>query len=101
MEIHFQNGEKARSWPPRFPVSVLATIACPRRRSAVWAGLALAAMLSATALSAPAQQPASPYAKWEHGLPKSADFFPVAVWLQQPRNAGRFQELGFNLLTSW
>ena len=41
--------------------------------------------------------PSSPYANWKNGPPKGADFFPIAVWLQDPRNAGRFRELGINL----
>ena len=40
--------------------------------------------------------PASPYAKWEHGPPRDAGFFPIAVWLQDPRNAGQFRAAGFN-----
>jgi hypothetical protein len=60
-------------------------------------GLALAAMLLVAARAAPAQLPPHPYAKWAHGPSQREDFFPVAVWLQQPHNARRFQELGFNL----
>jgi hypothetical protein len=40
--------------------------------------------------------PASPYAKWEHGPPHDAGFFPIAVWLQDPRNAGQYRAAGFN-----
>lgn len=60
-------------------------------------GSALVAMVLVIAWAAPSQSEANPYAKWEHGLPKDADFFPIAVWMQQPRNAKQFQELGFNL----
>ena len=59
--------------------------------------LALVATLSLNAWAAPPPAPANPYAKWQHGPPKDAKFFPVAVWLQEPRNAKRFQDLGFNL----
>ena len=31
------------------------------------------------------------------GLPASPDFFPVAVWLQAPRNAAKFKAAGINL----
>lgn len=39
----------------------------------------------------------SPYAKWTHGPPKRQDYFPLAVWLQDPKNAARYKELGINL----
>src|ERR1035437_5530848 len=40
--------------------------------------------------------PASPYAKWEHGPSHDAGFFAIAVWLQDPRNAGQYRAAGFN-----
>src|ERR1035438_4236146 len=43
-----------------------------------------------------AAAPASPYAKWEHGPSHDAGFFPIAVWLQDPRNAGQYRAAGFN-----
>ena len=60
-------------------------------------GLALMAMLPLSAWAAPPPQPGNPYAEWEHGPTKDAKFFPIAVWLQEPRNAKRFQDLGINL----
>jgi hypothetical protein len=54
-------------------------------------------MMLAIAWTASAQQPVNAYAKWQHGLPKDATFFPIAVWLQQPGNARPYQDLGFNL----
>jgi hypothetical protein len=47
--------------------------------------------------------PASPYAKWERGPSHDAGFFPIAVWLQDPRNAGQYRAAGFNtyVLTFW
>ncbi|MCD6350839.1 MAG: hypothetical protein J7M26_01860, partial [Armatimonadetes bacterium] len=39
----------------------------------------------------------SPYAKWKNGPPKRQDYFPLAVWLQDPKNASRYKELGINL----
>lgn len=48
--------------------------------------------------AAPAAQGAnSVYRQWEKGLPSDPHFFPIAVWLQAPRNAKRFQEAGMNL----
>jgi len=38
----------------------------------------------------------SPYVKWENGPLHSADFFPVAVWLQNPARASKYRRAGFN-----
>ena len=38
----------------------------------------------------------SPYVKWENGPLHSADFFPIAVWLQNPAKASRYRRAGFN-----
>ncbi len=35
--------------------------------------------------------------RWSHGSPESDDYFPIAVWLQSPRNATKFKEAGINL----
>jgi hypothetical protein len=40
--------------------------------------------------------PASPYAQWENGPPHGVDFFPIAVWLQNPSNAERYKQAGIN-----
>lgn len=37
------------------------------------------------------------YSRWKLGPPKDPSYFPIAVWLQQPRNAPRFKQAGFNL----
>jgi hypothetical protein len=37
------------------------------------------------------------YAKWSHGLPAEPTYFPIAVWLQTPSNAKRYQAVGVNL----
>ena len=49
-------------------------------------------------LGADAFLPGSSYfAKWPHGPPSDATFFPLMVWMQNPQNATRFQEVGVNL----
>jgi hypothetical protein len=40
---------------------------------------------------------ASPYARWENGPPGAASYFPIAVWLQDPRQAARYKQAGINL----
>ncbi len=39
----------------------------------------------------------SVYSRWKFGPPKDPSYFPIAVWLQQPRNAPRFKQAGINL----
>jgi hypothetical protein len=39
----------------------------------------------------------NPYSAWKHSIPADADFFPIAVWLQDPRAAARYKAAGFNL----
>ncbi|HOI53712.1 MAG TPA: hypothetical protein PLP01_00515 [Phycisphaerae bacterium] len=39
----------------------------------------------------------SPYAKWKNGPSTKADFFPIAVWCQAPRNAPKFRAIGINV----
>jgi len=40
---------------------------------------------------------ANAYAAWKNGPPKDPNYFPIAVWLQSPKNAGKFQAAGINL----
>ncbi|APW61856.1 putative TIM-barrel-type glycoside hydrolase of unknown function [Paludisphaera borealis] len=35
--------------------------------------------------------------RFTRGLPTSADFFPVAVWLQSPSNARKYKDVGINV----
>lgn len=83
---------------PRSPTSHGHSPSHPPRvaRRGGWRRLAAVAA-AASACAAPAEESASPYAKWPKGPPKDEGFFPIAVWLQAPRNAPRFRELGFNL----
>ena len=39
---------------------------------------------------------ASPYARWENGPSQDENFFPIAVWLQNPRNAEKYRQAGMN-----
>ena len=39
----------------------------------------------------------APYSGWQHGPPADPGFFPIAVWLQDPRNAERYKRAGINL----
>ena len=71
------------------------------RRNAVIASLVLAS-LTAASTTARAQQASSataaesPYAAWKNGPPSDPDFFPIGVWLQDPRLARRYRALGVN-----
>jgi hypothetical protein len=52
---------------------------------------------------APPEQPqpgklaGADYARWEKGPSNDPAFFPLAVWLQAPRNAKKFRDAGINL----
>src|SRR6185436_11798858 len=39
----------------------------------------------------------SPYARWKNGPSTNENYFPIAVWLQNPANATRFKAAGINL----
>lgn len=45
----------------------------------------------------PKHDPTRPYAEWVHGPSASRDYFPIAVWLQDPSNATKYESAGFNL----
>lgn len=38
----------------------------------------------------------SKYDQWENGPGSKKEFFPIAVWLQSPRNAPKYAEIGIN-----
>lgn len=58
---------------------------------------ALFLALLSSQMATPAENaPLSPYARWELGPPSDPSFFPIGVWLQDPRHAERYRELGVN-----
>jgi len=63
--------------------------------------LTTSVILLAAAMAAGADEakPAAsnPYAQWKNGPPKDASYFPIAVWLQEPKDAPRYQKAGVNL----
>jgi hypothetical protein len=59
--------------------------------------VALAEVLAKAAVAPEAQRPAKPARQWKNGLPADEQYFPIAVWLQDPRNAARYQAAGINL----
>ena len=38
-----------------------------------------------------------PYAQWSNGPSTNADYFPIGVWVQNPKNAERYKAAGINL----
>ncbi len=50
-----------------------------------------------TAAGAPSADSVAPYQRWQHGPPADPGFFPIGVWLQDPRNAARYKHAGINL----
>jgi len=59
--------------------------------------LAVCLMVLASAVGTSGKSIAtSPYVKWKNGPPRDAGFFPIAVWLQNPGKANKYQAAGFN-----
>ncbi len=56
----------------------------------------LIVVLSAFGIAQGADTSANPYVKWENGPSHGADFFTIAVWLQNPIRAQQYKEAGFN-----
>ena len=72
------------------------------RRFRLTATLAVSLALSASIVAPAADDVDSPASRdrapvWTGGPPTAADYFPIAVWLQNPRNAGRYKAIGINL----
>lgn len=42
------------------------------------------------------QETTSPYSQWKQGPPTDPNFFPIAVWLQSPRNSAKYKDIGIN-----
>lgn len=63
-------------------------------------GIVLAAIVLSSlsrAGAAEASEPTSPYAQWKNGISSDENYFPIAVWLQDPKNAAKYKEAGINL----
>jgi len=75
------------------------------RRSSVWlVAIVLAVGCGRAFAESPgdgaggvAAEVTSAYSDWANGPSADPDFFPLAVWLQSPRNAERFRDAGINL----
>lgn len=59
-------------------------------------GTCLGILLSVLVVAAEGTISANPYEKWENGPFGSADFFPIAVWLQNPSKASQYKQAGIN-----
>jgi hypothetical protein len=59
--------------------------------------VALTAMVVAVGMSSHAAAAGPAYARWQHGPPADPNYFPIAVWLQDPKNAPRYKAAGINL----
>jgi hypothetical protein len=67
-------------------------------KQAFWILLGIAIHLLMACEWISAQQPqGSPYGNWPKGITTDESFFPIGVWLQNPRNATRYKQAGINL----
>ena len=78
------------------------TTAANRPNRLGWWAAIVALVFASTALadvatSQPSPGHASPYAAWKNGPSSRPDYFPIAVWLQDPRNAEQYAQAGINL----
>ena len=55
------------------------------------------AVVAAATMPAAADERNAPAARWAFGPPRRADYFPIAVWLQAPKNAAKFKAVGINM----
>jgi hypothetical protein len=60
-------------------------------------GRRISALGLVTLMIASAGASGSPYARWSRGPADDPNFFPIAVWLQNPAKAERYRQAGFNL----
>ena len=54
-------------------------------------------LLCLTSSAADQERAANYYAQWAQGPNSDAGYFPIAVWLQDPKNASRYKAAGINL----
>ena len=88
------------TWALTFRRSAMAARRAAVRRIVGAAGVVAIAWCPAAVLPAQAREEAAgqgAYARWRHGPPGDAGFFPIAVWLQSPHNAPKYRALGVNL----
>ena len=57
----------------------------------------LAVAILVALVGARAAESDSPYARWTKGISSDPNYFPIAVWVQQPSNAERYKHAGINL----
>jgi hypothetical protein len=72
------------------------------RTAATWITLYAAAGNATASADANEAKPRSSYAgpshaSWENGLDQGDAYFPIAVWLQDPKNAAKYRALGINV----
>ncbi len=73
------------------------TLGPPARVSPVWPPPPPLPPADLTVLPPQAPWNPTPYAQWQNGPGKDEDYFPIAVWLQDPKNAPRYKAAGINL----
>jgi hypothetical protein len=59
--------------------------------------VAVAAGLLCAAFSVAGSEQTNAYARWTNGPSSDPNYFPIAVWVQQPSNAERYKQAGINL----
>lgn len=66
-------------------------------RTPLICGVVVVVVMVLLMMTTPVHAASSPQNKWTNGLPTDPDYFPIAVWLQSPHNAAKYQAIGINL----
>ena len=67
-------------------------------RDTIWrSAVVVVAFLASQATSAEKEAAMTAYQAWKNGPPADPGYFPIAVWLQDPKNAPKYKAAGINL----
>ncbi len=73
------------------------TLGPPSKTKTLWPPPPPTPPVDLTVLPPQAEWNSTPYAQWNHGPSNSDDYFPIAVWLQEPKDATLYKKAGINL----
>jgi len=90
-------GDAADSGQVLWVDDLTVTLGPPAKKKTLWPPPPPTPPADLTVLPPQAEWNATPYARWENGPGKSDGYFPVAVWLQEPKDAKLYKAAGINL----
>ncbi len=90
-------GDKAHSDQVLWVDDVQVTLGPPTAKKTLWPPPPPTPPADLTVLPNQVDQSSTPYSRWKNGPSPSTDYFPIAVWLQDPKLAEKYKAAGFNL----